>query len=366
MQAYSKMGGRFKCSMLDCINDTQQAFINIVENRKQNMAGLLKYLGKHVDDISEIILVGSGSSSTSALTSRIFVEKVTKIKTSVVYPNDFLNNTYVYNPKALYVFTSQTGTSIVAREALQFIKDKNYLNVSISESAVTPMSKEADCFISLDCGIEEYPMRTTGFCATVLTHMMMALEIALIRNSITVQEYDAYIADAKKLPESHKNIVKNTLAWLTFNKRKMLRSDLIVFTGADSLYGVSLEGAMKVWETLQVASVGYEIEEGIHGPNYGYNSRHCVIVLNDGKRENKKCIALGKYMKEVHNNGFIVGKNTVDEEDLELDIVSNDFCALEFAPVVQVIAYQLAKDQGRDLYAHHDNSKMESYFKTHS
>lgn len=360
------MEGRYNCSMLDCINNTQQTFRNIVINRKQNMNNLMNYLTGHIDDLSEIIFVGSGSSSTSALTSKIFVEKVTKIKTRVVYPNDFLNNTYVYDAKALYVFTSQTGTSIVAREALKFIKDKNYLNVSVTESENTPMAVEADCFITMDCGIEEYPMRTTGFCATVLTHMMMGLEIALARNTINQNEYNAYIEDAKKLPESHKEIVAKTLDWLTYNKRKMLRSDLIVFTGADSLYGVSLEGAMKVWETLQVASVGYEIEEGIHGPNYGYNSRHCVIVLNDGKREDKKCRALAKYMKEVHNNGFVIGNNIVDGEDLKLNIISNDFCALEFAPVVQVIAYQLAKDQGRDLYAHHDNSKMESYFKTHS
>lgn len=360
------MLGRFNCSMLDCINDTQQAFVNIVEHRKENTKSLLDYLGNNIHELNEIVFVGSGSSSTSALTSRIFVEKVTELSTTVIFPNDFLHNTYVYNPKALYVFTSQTGTSIVTRKAQRFVKEKGYFHVSVSESKDTPMAQEADCFISMDCGIEEYPMRTTGFCATVLTHMIMGLEIALAKGKISEAEYLNYINDAKKIPESHKKIVNQTLAWLKTSKRRMLRSDLIVFTGADMLYGVSLEGAMKVWETLQVASVGYEIEEGIHGPNYGYNSRHCVIVLNNGGRENNKCLALGKYMKEVFDNGYIIGENVEDDTDLKLSIESNDFYALEFAPVVQVIAYKLAEDQGRDLYAHHDNSKMESYFKTHS
>ena len=352
--------------MLDCINDTQKACRDIVEHRKENLKNLLDYLGENVHELQEIVFVGSGTSNTSAVTSRIFVEKVTKIKTSVISSNDFMFNTFVYNPKGLYVFTSQTGTSIVALNALNLIKEKGYYNVAISESDSTPIAKAGSSFITMDCGKEEYPMRTTGYCASVLTHMMMGLELALVRKTITQEEYDAYVEDASKISASHKEIVEKTLDWLTFNKRKMLRSDLIVFTGADALYGVSLEGAMKVWETLQVASVGYEIEEGIHGPNYGYNSRHCVIVLNDGGRENRKNLALARYMKDVWNNGFVVGQNVVDDEDLQFEVKTKDFCALEFAPVVQVIAYELAKTQGRDLYAHHDNSRMESYFKTHS
>lgn len=360
------MTNRFKCSMLDCINNTQSVVIKIIDQRKEHFKAFFDYLDEAVYNLEEIIFVGSGTSNTSAVTSRIFVEKVTKIKTSVITSNDFLYNTFVYNPKGLYVFTSQTGTSIVALEALNLIKEKGYLNVAISESETTPIALAADSFITMACGKEEYPMRTTGYSASVLTHMIMGLEIALRRKTITEERYDQYILDASKIASSHKEIVNKTLKWLEFNKFKMLRSDLIVFTGADALYGVSLEGAMKVWETLQVASVGYEIEEGLHGPNYGYNHRHCVIVLNDGGRENKKNLALAKYMKEVWQNGFVVGQNVIDEEDLAIDLQTNDFYPLEFAPVVQVIAYELARAEGRDLYAHHDNSKMDSYFKTHS
>lgn len=360
------MTGRFKCSMMDCINDTQKACQNIINHRKSNTKHLIEYLGDDVKNINEIVFVGSGTSNTSAVTSKSFVEKVTRIRTIAITSNDFLYNTYVYSPNALYVFTSQTGTSIVALEALKFIQDKGYYHVAVSESDSTPIAKAADCFVTMDCGIEEYPMRTTGYCASVLTHMIIGLEIGLARNTISEAEYESYIKDAEKISESHKSIVQKTLSWLEYNKRKMLRSDMIIFTGADSLYGITLEGAMKVWETVQVASAGYEIEEGLHGPNYGYNYRHCVIVLNDGKRENKKCLALANYMKDVWNNGFVAGANVIDGEDLQFEVQTNDFCALEFAPVVQVIAYVLAKDQGRDLFAHHDNSRMESYFKTHS
>lgn len=123
---------------------------------------------------------------------------------------------------------------------------------------------------------------------------------------------------------------------------------------------------MKIWETVQLASVGYEIEDGIHGPNYGYNFRHCVVVLNHGRRENDKCLALARYMKEVWNNGLVVGRNPVDETDLELDVPDNATDFVDFALVLQVLTYVCASSQGRDLMKRHDNSRMESYFRTHS
>lgn len=358
--------GRFQCSMLDCIKDTMTAMDNIVNHRKENTQKLRDAFDQKKDIINEIVFVGSGTSSTSALTARIFAEKTSGLKSTVVFPNDFLFNTSVYNPNALYLFTSQTGTSIVARQALNFVKEKGWLHAAISESADTPMAKEADLFVTMDCGIEEYPMRTTGYCASVLTHMMIALEIGLMKGVLSQNEYDEYIEEAKRLSQSQKTIIDQALQWMDVAKRKMLRSDLIVFTGGDALYGVSLEGAMKVWETPQIASVGYEIEEGIHGPNYGYNSRHCVIVLNDGKREDRKCLALARYMKEVHNNGFVIGNSVVDEEDLKVELLTENFTCLELIVAVQVLSYRLALDQGRDLFAHHDNSRMNSYFKTHA
>lgn len=124
-------------------------------------------------------------------------------------------------------------------------------------------------------------------------------------------------------------------------------------------------GAVKVWELPQMISIGYELEEGIHGPNYGYNSNHCVVILNDGGREDKKALALGRWMKEVHHNGLLVGSSVAAADDLKLDVRCGDFSVLEFAPVVQIIAYRLANDMGRDLFAPHDNSVMERYFKTH-
>lgn len=349
-------------SFLDCIERVPSILEGILQNREEHFRDLKKAVSER--KIDEIIFIGSGTSNTSAVTARPFAEKASGLRTTVVSSNEFMFDRYVRNPNALYVFTSQTGTSGFVRKAQKKFREEGYLTAAISEAPDTPLASESQIYIDMGCGKEEYPMRTIGYCASVFTQMLMGLEIGKLYGHLTQEAYDGYLSQAQRVPESSRAVCAGALLWMDRAKRKMLRSQLIVFTGAGPLYGLSLEGAMKVWETPQIASVGYELEEGMHGPNYGYSSNHCVIVLNDGTEE-EKGLALARWMKEVKNNGFVVGNAVVDEEDLKTDLKTADFTALELAPAVQIIAYRLAFDGGRDLFAPHDNSVMESYFKTH-
>ena len=138
----------------------------------------------------------------------------------------------------------------------------------------------------------------------------------------------------------------------------------LVFTGSSALYGVALEAAVKQWETPQIVTLAYELEEGLHGPNFGYTQRHCVIVLNDGGTDSQKARSLAAFMKNERHNGYLIGAETLDDHDLPFACVGSASC-LVFAAVVQTVAYHLAVAQGRDLYAPHDNRVMNGYFDTH-
>lgn len=349
-------------SILSCIERIPWVLQNILENKelylKELKSAILEYC------VDEIIFIGSGTSNTAAVTSAPFVEKVSGLRTTVVTSNEFMYDRYVRNKKGLYVFTSQTGTSHFVREAQKQFREEGYLTVAISEAEDTPLAKESTVFVNMGSGKEDCPMRTIGYCASVLIHMLMGLEIGRTYNNLSNEEYQEYIKEAEQLPNSHEQIRKAALAWMDVARRKMFQSQLIAFTGAGSLYGLALEGAMKIWECPQIASVGYELEEGMHGPNYGYNSTHCVIFLNDG-REEKKGLALAKWMKEINKNGFVIGNNVVEDTDLKVKLMTEHFTAIEISAAVQTIAYRLAYDGGRDLLSPHDNSVMESYFKTH-
>jgi transposase len=200
----------------------------------------------------------------------------------------------------------------------------------------------------------------------VLGVMLLGMQVGLRRGALSQRQYDEYVAQARAAAGSIPAVIGSAMDWLDGNRRSMLRSACIIFYGSGALYGVALEGAVKVWETPQIISIGYETEEGLHGPNYGYNHSHCVIVLDDGGTDHDKSVALARYMRIEKNNGFLVGVGAQAPSDLKLLPQGGAFSCLEYASVVQVVAFRLALDQGRDLYAPHDNSVMNSYFRSHS
>ena len=353
---------RFNCEMIDCIRSSGYQFKNFLNQREHWFDQLHDKLP---DKLNGITLVGSGTSSTCSITAKSFIERISQFNTTVVCPSEFIDQISVYDPNRLYVFISQTGTSTLTNEALEMALSKNLFCATVSQSDNTPLAMHDCPFIDMGCGDEEYPMRTTGYSTSVFTLMWLGIDLAWVYHLIDDDQVKQYHQDALLMIDQYQSIIDQTLQWLTFNKRKMLQSQLLMFIGSGAYYGVALEAAMKVWETPQIAAMGYELEESLHGPNFGYNSNHCVIALDDGGKDTHKSQALVRYMKDVKGNGFIIGPNPIDDTDFVLTSKCSVFKPLLYAAVIQTLAYKLAKDQGRDLMAKHDNSLMQTYFVTH-
>lgn len=352
-------------TLLDCIERIPSIIERILAKQDEAFAVLEAYVKEQIERIDEIVFIGSGTSNTAAMTSQPFVEKASGIRTKVVYPNDYMEEGRVYNPNALHVFTSQTGTSTVVCKVMEKLSSLGCLCVSFTDSEESRLAKLSSCHVCINCGEEEYGMRTIGYTASVLNHMLMAMKLGRLKGTMTQERYDELQRQAGCIPESHRLICENTKGWFQKNKRQMMRSRCIIFTGAGMFYGLALESAVKFWEMPQVISMGYELEEGLHGPNYGYDHPHCVIVFNDGGKESDKALSLARYMKDVYHNGLVVGAKTVDEKDLVIESKAGEFAVLEYSAVPQVTAYFLTIDGGRDLMQKTDHSVMNSYFRTH-
>lgn len=331
-----------RVTMLDCINRVPSLAEQIVANRKETFAKLIEE-GNKRNEINEIYLVGSGTSNTSSVTAALFVEQASGINTHVVLPNQFLSKR-VYNPNALYVFVSQSGTSTLTQAALKKVKDLGCLTAAITGKEGSPLDSEADAWVNMGCGFEEFGFRTIGFCTTVLTEMMMAMEIGLVMGNITQEEYDGYVEEALAAAASNKKNSKKALKWFDENADVLGKANDIIIYGGDNCYGVAMEGALKILETAKKQySVGYEIDDGLHGPTMGFTKGTVVVVMSDGGKDDKLVQGVASMMKEQFNGqGFIVGAKTQDKTDLKFKPATKNFMALEFAPIVQVLAYKLA------------------------
>lgn len=353
-------------TVLDCIERIPSVIGNILDNHEEAFAAFLDTIKDGINDINEIVLTGSGTSNTAAVTAQPFIEKASGLCTKTALPGNYTGEDFNINPRALYVFTSQTGTSKSVCLAMERLRARGCRCLGITEAEDTALAKLSPVHVCLNCGKEEHLMRTIGYTASVLTHMLLGMKIGLARGHIDRAQYDAYLQEAGRVPDSHRLITEQAAAWFQRNKFQIIRSACVIFTGAGALYGTALEGAVKFWEMPAFTAAGYELEEGMHGPNYGYNERHCVVVLNGGGRESDRALSLARYMKEVFHNGLVVGTEVVDEQDLKLDIRGGNFACLEFSAVPQIMAYYLATDSGRDISRPIDHSLMYRYFNTHS
>ena len=351
-------------TMLDCIERIPSLLHGILDRNHTIFDDVFSRFDPN--SIDEICLVGSGTSQNSALTARYLMESASGVRVTPMLPNDILYSFTVRNPRALYVFISQTGTSTVTMEAVQYVNKNGFQSVCISEKPDTPIAKEAAAYINMGCGYEEYPMRTIGYSTTVLTLMLLGLELGWRCGRLDDAAYEAYIAQARAAAENIPYVIKLAHHWVDKCKRRIMKSGFIAFTGRESLYGVAVEAAVKVWEAPQFPSAGYELDEGMHGPNYGYNHNHAVIVLNNGGRDSKKALQLAKYMKNEHKNGYVVGLGTLDDKDLAFEPKGGAFDCLEFVAAMQVFMYRLSVDGGRDFFAPNEHTVMESYFNSHN
>ena len=348
---------------LDCIKRVQILIPDILEHLKERTNVLRE---KFREDINEIVLVGSGTSNTSATTSQLFMEEVSGLSTSVILPNQFMKKS-AYNKHALYVFTSQSGTSIFTLKCMEKAKEIGGLTLAITGSEENAMAKSADIHVNMGCGYEEYGQRTIGYCTSVFTQMLIALEIGLVRKFINEETYNNYIEDAKKVPSSHKQVCEDALLWFESNKETLIHAKGFAYYGSGALWGVALEGALKCLEVVQkYLCVGYEMDDGLHGPTMGFTLEHNVIILDDGKADAHLIKGLKDFITNELKDAYIIGEHAKDAQDLKINFASTHFRMLEIAPVIQILAYCLATSQNVEIPLLKGHVLKEyKYFSTH-
>lgn len=353
-------------TLLDEIYRVPMVLKSIIDHRKEYTRDLTEYIAEDLDRINEIILIGSGTSNTCSQTSKEIVERVSGLSTSAILPNVFLSKT-VYNPNALYVFTSQSGTSTLTQQAQSKMMEKGFLCVAITEGKQTPLAQQSGAHVYMGCDDEAFGQRTIGYCASILTQILMGMEIGLLKKAITQEEYDNYLVDAQKAISNHKTVCDDTINWFEHNKWKLMNVDSYVLYGAGPLWGVAQEGALKILEVAKrFLCVGYEMDDGMHGPTMGFTRKMAVLILNDSRNEGI-ANGLAKFVKNEIGDCFVIGDHTLDDRDLPIMNRSKYFAWLEYAPVVEILAYRLAFDYGIPVkeWKLQDPLPEAKYFNTH-
>lgn len=354
-------------TILDVISRTPEKIEQIINNCEKIFNSFNNYIKDK--EINEIVLIGSGSSYSTIMSTMLFIDSVSGIQTYTMLPNVFINKDN-YNKNALYVFVSQTGTSTLTNEAATKLTKLGYNTLALTGDLNSPISNNCACSVEIALGYEEYSYATLGFTCSMVTEILLGLQIGLKKNYINQSQYDEYINELKLTSLSNKQTKDKTLTWFENNKEKLLNVENYILFGGSSLFGIATEGALKIMEiTKKFISIGFEMDDGLHGPNYCFDDRTVVLALNDGK-DNDKAISLMNLMKKEYNSGFMIGVNPMDENDLFLDLKTKHFTNIEIISFVQTLAYKLAEEMKVDMFMRNDprlqKTKGKGYFDMHN
>lgn len=333
--------------LIECIRRIPSLINQIINNNQHSYRKLNDYLeGK---DIDELIFIASGTSMTASAVTKYFAYNKLNIKTAFIYPNLFLNSYEYINPKGLYVFISQGGSTKQVYEALCKVKQLSLPNISITENIDSPIALQADCSIEMGSVHEEFMYRTIGYSCTSTTCYLLELNFAFIKNKISSIQFNEFVSDLQQVTLNLEVIRNTTLDWYEKNRFSLLKRSKCLLAGTGYLYECSNEADIKIMEMVPMFARSFELEEFIHGPQNAFSDDIIFFILCDKENELEKIKSIKEFIRNEIGFCSVIGDSCFDDRDLCFKYMSKNFRSLEIITSFQVIAYCMARDRGRDL-----------------
>src|SRR5690554_3705968 len=137
-------------TILDYIHESEITLLNILANSKKITNDFVNFF--KFQKIEEIVIVGSGTSCHAGRVVKPLFEKTLNIRTSALYPNEFIEQISFYPSNTLVIGVSQSGTSTSTYNALKSAKKNNMYTMSLTTFPNAKIATNVDFNILLDCG----------------------------------------------------------------------------------------------------------------------------------------------------------------------------------------------------------------------
>lgn len=346
--------------LIECIERIPSLLNKLIDSEEANEQKLTEYFGNR--KIDEIVFIASGTSYNSANVTKYYAENNLGLKVRCIYPNEFVNYRTYKNSSCLYVVISQGGITKLVYEALEIIKQWNYLNCSITEDLDSPIAKLADISLSMGSNNEEFMYRTIGYSTTVCNCFMLELILAKRNMTISAKKYQDELNDLRNASSNIKTIINISNTWYEDNKFSLLKRSKCILSGANYLYEVANEADIKLMEMVPMMTRSFELEELIHGPQNSFDDSTIFFILADRNFDIDKVRAIKNFIRNEIGYCAIVGDYQIDDRDLKIEYKSINFRPLELITCFQVISYHMATDKGRDL-TRGVNANIQKYIK---
>lgn len=297
-----------------------------------------------------IWIVASGSSSNSAYCARYFMRRYLDCEVKVITPFTFIHAENNFTPDDFIFVISQSGYSSNTIEALQVIKNRGRKTISLTMDSNSDIKDYSDLLVNFNIGFEKIGFVTKGVTGLTLFLMLFALEASLTKDIISLDLYQDLKNQLDKSALVNQEVLKQTKEFYQDNFLSLVSIDKTYICGLGSGYGVALEGALKISETVQIPASACESEEYLHGITLQVTPKTTGFFI-DTSLASDRIIEIYEANKLATNNTFLITLNSQYKDEKTALVVDTDIDSeilpLCFLPFFQYLAYQITEDTSR-------------------
>lgn len=307
-----------------------------------------------IRDISQIYIIACGSAYHVGMTAQYVLEDLTGIPVRVELASEFRYRKPIMDPGGLAVVISQSGETADSLAALREAKKLGVRTLGIINVVGSSIAREADHVFYTLAGPEISVATTKAYSTQLMAVYALALQFAIVREKITEEQYENYIAELQTIPEKIQKILedKERLQWFA---SKQVNARDVFFIGRGIDYAISMEGSLKMKEVSYIHSEAYAAGELKHGTISLIEDDTLVIgVLTQPELYEKtvsnmvECKSRGAYLMGLTSFG---NYNIEETADFTVYIPRTDpHFATSLAVIpLQLIGYYVSVARGLDV-----------------
>ena len=315
-----------------------------------SLGGIVNY-EKQLLYADNIVFVACGTSWHASLVGSYLIEFLAKIRVKVEYASEFRYRHPVITPHDVVIAVSQSGETADTLAAIKLAKEEGAVVLGICNVIGSSISRVTDAGIYTHAGPEIGVASTKAFTSQVTVMAMLALRLAELKGSISVEQRAQLIQELDTIPEKiqwtldHSGIVKEIAA-----QYKDVRN--MLYMGRLQNYPVALEGALKLNEISYIHAEGYPAAEMKHGPIALIDKDMPVVFIATNHRTYEKVISNIQEVKSRDGKIIaIVSQNDVMARSMADYVIEIPESESIYSPLLatvplQILAYHIAVMRG--------------------
>ena len=264
-EAAEKAG--FEHCMMKEIHEQPRAVKDTLNSVLKDRKFDLTDIGLAEEDIrrtSQIYIVACGSAYHVGMVAQYVIEDLVKIPVRVELASEFRYRKPILDPNGLVIIISQSGETADSLAALRETKAQGIRTLGIVNVVGSSIAREADKVFYTLAGPEISVATTKAYSTQLMASYILAIEFAKVKNTITEEQYENYIAELQAIPEKIEKIIedKERIQWFA---AKQANAKDAFFVGRGIDYAICMEGSLKMKEISYVHSEAYAAGELKHG-----------------------------------------------------------------------------------------------------